>query len=121
MLLAAAIASLFLPRPINAQQAVRPMPGMAQPSSPSADTAASSGLNAANDKMMKDMDVPLTGNADRDFVAMMMPHHQGAIDMAEVELKNGKDPQLKKLAQDIVAAQRKEITFMKKWQANHAH
>lgn len=119
VLLAAAIASLVA-QPVHAQQANHPMPGMAMPA-PSQDGGGSSeGLTAANDKMMKDMDVKLTGNADRDFVAMMMPHHQGAVDMAEVELKYGRDPQLKKLARDIVAAQRKEIAFMKKWQVSHA-
>ena len=46
---------------------------------------------------------------------MMIPHHQGAIDMAKVELKYGKDPELKKLAQDIIDAQEKEISFMKDW------
>jgi uncharacterized protein (DUF305 family) len=88
---------------------------------PSQDGSGSSeGLTAANNKMMKDMAVKLTGNADCDFVAMLMPHHQGAVDMAEVELKYGRDPQLKKLARDIVAAQRKEIAFTQKWQASHA-
>jgi hypothetical protein len=96
------------------------MPGMAMPAPSQGGSESSEGLTAANNKMMKDMDVKLTGNADRDFVAMMMPHHQGAVDMAEVELKYGRDPQLKKLARDIVAAQRKEIAFMQKWQASHA-
>ena len=60
-----------------------------------------------------------TGDTDHDFVVNMIPHHQGAVDMAEVELKYGSDPQLKKLAQDIVAAQRQEIAFMKSWLAAH--
>jgi uncharacterized protein (DUF305 family) len=50
----------------------------------------------------------------------MIPHHQGAIDMAKVELQYGKDPQLRKLAQDVIAAQQKEIAFMQSWQAKHA-
>ena len=61
----------------------------------------------------------MTGDPDRDFVAMMIPHHRGAIDMAQVELKYGKDPELKKLAQDIVKAQEDEIRFMRDWQAKH--
>ena len=61
-----------------------------------------------------------TGDADKDFVMMMMPHHQGAIDMAKVELKYGKDKTLRKMAEDIVKAQEKEIAEMKAWQAKHA-
>jgi uncharacterized protein (DUF305 family) len=71
------------------------------------------------EKMMKDMSRPYTGNADRDFVARMIPHHQGAVHMAEVELKYGKDPELRKMAQGIIKAQRQEIAFMNKWQARH--
>ena len=69
--------------------------------------------------MMKNMMVKPTGRPDRDFVLMMMPHHQGAIDMAKVELQYGKDPQLLKLAGDIVAAQEKEIAEMKDWLARN--
>ena len=49
---------------------------------------------AAHEKMMKEMMRPMTGDADKDFVMMMIPHHQGAIDMANVEIKYGKDPVL---------------------------
>ncbi|RQR59923.1 DUF305 domain-containing protein [Burkholderia sp. Bp9125] len=70
------------------------------------------------DRKMKDaMDAaPYTGDVDRDFVAHMTPHHQGAIDMAHVELKYGKDPALRRLANRIVAAQRDEIARMARWQ-----
>ena len=71
-------------------------------------------------KMDQGMNVPYTGDADRDFVAGMIPHHQGAVDMARVELKYGKDPALKKLARDIIASQDEQIAFMRKWQAKHA-
>lgn len=74
-------------------------------------------FKTANEKMMKAMDVPLTGDTDRDFVAGMIPHHEGAVDMARIELRDGHDPALKKLARDIIAAQDKEIAFMKRWQA----
>jgi uncharacterized protein (DUF305 family) len=60
-----------------------------------------------------------TGQADRDFVSGMLPHHQGAVDMAKVELKYGKDPQLRKLAQSIIESQEHEIALMEKWQAQH--
>ncbi|MEW9584849.1 DUF305 domain-containing protein [Paraburkholderia sp. DGU8] len=77
-------------------------------------------FKAADDKMMRDMSAPeYTGDADKDFVAHMIPHHQGAIDMAQVELKYGKDPQLKRLAQNIIKAQHDEIAFMHRWQAKH--
>lgn len=69
-----------------------------------------------HEKMMKDMAMKPTGDADKDFVAMMIPHHQGAIDMAEVELKYGKDPAIRKMAEDIIKAQKAEIEAFKKWQ-----
>lgn len=69
--------------------------------------------------MMKNMDVKPTGNPDKDFVLMMLPHHQGAVDMAKVELQYGKDPELRQLATGIVAAQEKEIAEMKAWLAKH--
>src|SRR5262245_36002056 len=74
----------------------------------------------AHHKMMQGMDaVPMTGDADKDFAAMMIPHHQGAIDMAKVELQYGKDLKLRALAEAIVKAQEAEIAEMKAWQAAH--
>jgi uncharacterized protein (DUF305 family) len=66
-------------------------------------------FKAANARMHKDMDIRFTGDADKDFAAGMIPHHQGAIDMAKVVLKFGKDPEVRKLAEEIIAAQEKEI------------
>jgi uncharacterized protein (DUF305 family) len=84
---------------------------------PSASTQAFES-NAA--KMMKNMSAPgYAGDTDADFVAHMIPHHQGAVDQAEVELKYGKDPQMKALAKNIIKAQVEEIAFMKHWQAKH--
>ena len=60
-----------------------------------------------------------TGDADVDFVTGMIPHHQGAIDMAKVVLEKGKDPEIKKLAQGIVKAQESEIKLMNDWLAAH--
>ena len=74
---------------------------------------------ASMQTMMKSMKVKPTGNPDADFVLMMIPHHQGAIDMAKVELQYGKDPELRQLATDIVAAQDKEIAEMKAWLAKN--
>src|SRR5687767_11419282 len=60
-------------------------------------------------KMMQGMHIAYSGNADVDFVRGMIAHHQGAIDMANVELKFGKDPELHKLAREIIRAQNEEI------------
>ena len=63
------------------------------------------------DRGMKD--APMSGDPDRDFASMMIPHHQGAIDMAKVELKYGKDAKLRKMAEGIVKAQEREIKEMR--------
>ena len=64
-------------------------------------------------KMMDGMSAKPTGDIDRDFVAMMTPHHQGAIDMAVIELRYGKNEQLRRIAQEIIVDQMQEITAMK--------
>ncbi|CAO3403365.1 DUF305 domain-containing protein [Azospirillum sp. 11R-A] len=69
--------------------------------------------DAAMDRMMADMAAKPTGDIDRDFVAMMTPHHQGAIDMALTILKYGRNEQLKRLAQEIIVEQQQEIAAMK--------
>jgi hypothetical protein len=69
--------------------------------------------NAAMDKMMADMNVKPTGDVDVDFAAMMIPHHQGAIDMALAELRHGKNEQLRRIAQEIVVEQQQEIIAMR--------
>src|ERR1700722_146277 len=76
-------------------------------------------LGASMRDMMKAMHVKPTGNPDKDFVLMMTPHHQGAVDMAKVELQYGTDPELRSLATDIVGAEEKEIAQMKDWLAKH--
>jgi Domain of unknown function (DUF305) len=68
---------------------------------------------AAMIKMMNDMAIKPTGDIDRDFVAMMAPHHQGAIDMAISELRYGKNEQLRRIAQEIIVDQMQEIAAMK--------
>lgn len=56
-----------------------------------------------------------TGDADTDFVLGMIPHHQGAVDMAQLVLEHGDDPHIRRLARDVIVAQRREIAFMKYW------
>jgi uncharacterized protein (DUF305 family) len=75
--------------------------------------------NAAMSQMMKNMMVPYSGNTDIDFAKGMIPHHQGAIDMAKVVLQYGKDPEIKKMAEGVVSAQEAEIAAMKQWLAVH--
>ena len=83
-------------------------------------TSAEEAFKEANDTMMHEMMKPMTGDPDKDFVMMMMmAHHQEAIDMARVELKYGKDPTLRALAEAIIEAQEKEIEEMKEWLAAH--
>lgn len=79
------------------------------------DTASTKGYKSAMMKMMQAMPAKFTGDADLDFMSQMRAHHQGAIDMAKVVLANGKDPAVKKLARDIVAAQEKEIVTIDAW------
>jgi uncharacterized protein (DUF305 family) len=66
-----------------------------------------------NTRMHDGMEIEPSGNIDRDFVRMMIPHHQGAIDMALVLLKYGQDERLKRLAQSIIVEQGQEITYMR--------
>ena len=90
------------------------------PSLVNAQSASTDAFKAADARMMKNMDKKPTGDADRDFVAMMIPHHHGAVDMAKIELEYGHDKQLRQLAEKIVRAQKSEIAEMEQWQARHA-
>ena len=65
------------------------------------------------------MGKPMTGDADRDFASMMVAHHQGAVDMARVQLQHGKDPELKKMAQKVIDDQTKEIKELQDWLGRH--
>jgi len=93
-------------------------PAAALPQENKADTNASSafihGLMQGMNVMDKDMmAAPMTGNPDHDFCAMMIPHHQGAIDMAKSILLHGTDPVVQRLAQEIIVTQEQEIEVMR--------
>jgi len=89
-------------------------------SAPAAASDSTKAYDEANRKMHGGMAIDFSGDADIDFARGMIPHHQGAVDMAEVQIKYGKDPELRKLAEDIVAAQKIEIAFMEAWLKKHA-
>ncbi|MFH8135795.1 DUF305 domain-containing protein [Pantoea osteomyelitidis] len=78
----------------------------------SSETAFIQDNQTAMDRMMTEMEVKPSGNIDEDFVAIMTPHHQGAIDMAIAELRYGTNPQLRRIAQEIIVTQQQEITAM---------
>ena len=73
-----------------------------------------SGMQAGMAVMMKDMEsAPMTGDPDKDFLVMMIPHHEGAVEMARLVLVHGKDPLVRRLAEEIIASQTIEIQTMK--------
>ena len=68
--------------------------------------------NGAMTRMMTGMEIKPSGDVDQDFAAMMIPHHQGAIDMAQAELRHGHNEQLRRIAQGIIVEQQQEIAAM---------
>ncbi|MBB6467983.1 uncharacterized protein (DUF305 family) [Aminobacter lissarensis] len=88
---------------------------------PDADGPSTQAYRVTNDKMHAEMAIEFTGDADIDFMQGMIPHHQGAIDMARVVLEHGKDPEVRKLAEDVVTAQEGEISMMKQWLVARGH
>jgi uncharacterized protein (DUF305 family) len=90
-----------------------------------ADTSMSALGNAMTDEMAR-MDkamatAPMTGDPDHDFMAMMIPHHQGAVAMAESELRYGHDVRVKRLAQEIIVTQESEIQLMRSYLTSESH
>jgi uncharacterized protein (DUF305 family) len=108
------------------QNAQSPKSGRRGPASPNPEFAASSEktfdqlMDEAMSVMHSEMhNAARTGDPDRDFVTMMIPHHQGAIDMAKAILLYGKDPQVRRLAQEIITDQESEIQLMQLWLRRH--
>jgi uncharacterized protein (DUF305 family) len=73
----------------------------------------------ANTRMHEGMAITFTGNADVDFIRGMIPHHQGAVEMAQIVLEHGTDPEVHKLAEAVIAAQEAEIKWMQDWLAKN--
>ena len=82
-------------------------------------TPASMAFAQADAAMMQAMAITYTGDADVDFITGMIPHHQGAVKMAKILLQYGTDPEVKRLAEAIIAAQETEIAWMTQWLAAH--
>jgi len=101
----------------------------AMPASPSPSPTRGPGADPAWEELVESMNamhvamssVPPSGNADADFVRLMLPHHQAAIDMARAELLHGKDPQVRRLAQEIITDQQSEIELMRLWLKQHGN
>lgn len=82
-----------------------------------ADTPATRAYMQANDRMHGEMAIEFTGDADVDFVRGMIPHHQGAVDMARIVIEHGADAEVRAFAEGILAAQEAEIAWMRDWLA----
>jgi hypothetical protein len=87
----------------------------AKPQRTTADAPATAEFKAAHEAMMRNMAVPYTGDPDADFRIQMIPHHQGAIDMAYIAMRHAKDPWTRQLAEGVIVEQQREIAEMQAW------
>lgn len=101
-------------------QAAEPVMGMSPSAMKGNSSTNSMEMHQSMMKGIKGMEaMPMSGNPDRDFAMMMKAHHQAALDMAQVELKEGADPKLRGMAKNIVKSQSKEIKQFDEWLAKH--
>jgi len=114
--LAAASASL----PAQAQSNSHTGHGASSATTAKPDAPSTMAFKEAHMKMMRDMDIAYSGDADVDFVRGMIPHHQSAIEAAKIVLKYGKNPENQVLAKAIIAAQEREIAEMRAWLKKYA-
>jgi len=115
--LSAATFLAFATAPASAQDHSAHGAAAAQPSGNEAVEA----YKTAMDRMHATMSgMEYTGDADIDFARGMIPHHQAAIDMAKTVLEHGEDPEIRKLAEDVIAAQEREIKQLETWLEKHA-
>ncbi len=112
-------ASIGAVSPLVSAQSTTP-PNQGSMSSTATNGGMPMGMHGSMMNMSKQMDtMKPSGDVDYDFAAMMRIHHQGAVDMAELELKKGKDPKMQQMAKEIIAAQNKEIAEFDQWLAQH--
>ncbi|HEV7268804.1 MAG TPA: DUF305 domain-containing protein [Falsiroseomonas sp.] len=111
----AAILAFSIAAPAFAQHA-----GHGVPRAAAAEPASTREYRAINERMHREMAVQFTGDPDRDFAAAMIPHHRGAIDMARVALRHGRDAEIRKLAEDVIRAQESEIAQLRAFLARTA-
>lgn len=112
--LSLALTAPALNGPAQAQHAHHPAPAAAQ------EPASSRAFREAAERMHRKMAIAYTGDADRDFAAGMIPHHQGAIEMAQIQLRHGRDPAMRRLAEEIIQAQEAEIARLRAFLARTA-
>lgn len=117
ILAAATVLALALPAAAQDAHAGHGTAAAPAAAATAADTASTTAYKAAADAMHANMAIDYTGFADIDFVRGMIPHHQGAIAMARIVLEQGSNPEIRKLAEEIIAAQEAEIAWMQDWLA----